>query len=208
MNKGLGLLGLTISGYFLIGIVMNMIKPGVDSGYTRMLVYAWLSTIPLSFFLVMTGGGRVLKMWAAMKPLFVGGFSDKVMGFLFLLLIIGLPFIMLWGIWKGLGLRYGALFIGYFLPLILHVAFGRPEDVVIEFFIYRGLLFFAAAIAGVGLVHLLGWMSIDLGRQSQNFLSVWPNYSSELEMFFTVYLFALFNQLIDFSAHLKWLIGE
>ena len=52
MNKIGSLLGLITSAYFIFSIGTHLAKPGEDTDYTRMLVFTWLSTIPIVFVLI------------------------------------------------------------------------------------------------------------------------------------------------------------
>ena len=47
--------GLLISVYFIYNIVRHMIAPGGNTGYTRMLMFTCLGTIPISFMMMVAG---------------------------------------------------------------------------------------------------------------------------------------------------------
>jgi hypothetical protein len=49
MNRIIAAVNFCISGYFIVNIIRHMIRPGMNSEYTRMLMFACLATIPLVF---------------------------------------------------------------------------------------------------------------------------------------------------------------
>ena len=100
---------LLISGYYIVTIVTHLVRPGDNTGYTRMLMFVCLATIPLGFMMAMIGGRDRLPLLAskAREMLRGGPASVLVLAGLVLLLLV-MPAGMLAGIWLGMGLAWAS----------------------------------------------------------------------------------------------------
>ena len=104
---------------------------------------------------------------------------------------------MLVGIWFGMGLRFGSLFILFFVPVITRLAFGTAQDSIMTA-IVQGLIFFAAFFIGIGIVTILERFPSGVGTYQEHLQILWPGYSDAAKMFFSISVFALINQAIEF----------
>jgi hypothetical protein len=175
-----------------------MFRPGANTGYTRMLMFACLATIPMVFMLMMVGGkDRWIYLFAQAREWVHGGplALMLVVGLGFLLVVM--PLGMLVAIWFGMGLKFGSLFILYFVPVIMRLAFGATEASVLAA-IVQGLTFFGSFLVGIGIVMVLQKLPSGVGTYETHLQVVWPDYSDAAKMFFSVCIFALISQGIEF----------
>jgi hypothetical protein len=112
-------------------------------------------------------------------------------------LLVLMPIGMLVGIWFGMGLRFGSLFILFFVPVITRLAFGTTQDSIMTA-IVQGLIFFASFFIGIGIVTILERFPSGVGTYETHLQILWPGYSDAAKMFFSICIFALINQAIEF----------
>ncbi len=202
------LVNLVITGYYIYSLVAHVVRHAENIGYTRMLMFACLATIPVVFMLAMVGGH---ERW----PALIQGFREVAqtgpaglavtVGMLFLLIV--LPLGMLAGVWFGMGLKFGALFLLFFVPMLLRVAL-TPARTSVNLAVYQALLYFGAFFAAIALVRVLSMVRIDLRPYEQSVQAVWPGYGQAAIMFFAVWLFALVQQVMEFKYALMSLFDR
>ncbi len=201
---------LLISGYFIFNIVKHMIMPGDNIGYTRMLMFACLGTIPISFMMMIVGGP---DSW----PVLSGHARDAAgdSGPLYVLALAGLiavtvvlPIVLLAAAWYMMGLRVGFLFILFFAPVVMRLLTAPAKECIVSGVI-QILLFFAAMLIGVGIVAFLEKHS-SAGEYAKQVQGVWEgyDYASSARMFFAAAVFALSNQLIEFVYAAAGVLGR
>lgn len=80
MNRIAAIVNLAVSGYYLYSLLSHAIHPGDNTGFTRMLMFACIATIPLVFMLVMVGGSeRWPALLAQARELARGGLGSWLM---------------------------------------------------------------------------------------------------------------------------------
>jgi hypothetical protein len=80
MNKVVAVTNLGITGFYLYAIVLHMIRPGVNTGYTRMLMFVCLATIPIAFMMAIIGGRNRWPLFVAQaKVMAAGGLSSVLL---------------------------------------------------------------------------------------------------------------------------------
>ncbi len=199
---------LVISGYFIFTIVRHMIAPGTNTGYTRMLLFACLGAIPISFMMMVAGATGKWSALADQAREAAGG-----SGPLYALALAGLvtvavvlPVALLAAAWYAMGLRFGFLFVLFFVPVVTRLATAPAKECAVNGVI-QALLFFGAILAGAGIAALVEKRSSTevYARQVQAF---WEGYdsASSARMFFAAALFALANQLIEFGFAIAGLV--
>jgi hypothetical protein len=112
---------------------------------------------------------------------------------------------MLLAIWFGVGLRFGLLFVVFFVPLLLRLA-TSPARASIETAVIQVVLLFAALFIGIGIVFLLGVSAS--GTYERHLQVIWPGYKDAAKVFFGVCVFAFLSQLIEFSRALVFLLKK
>jgi len=182
----------------MINILQHMFRPGMNTGYTRMLIFACLATIPMVFMLAMVGGkDRLLFLLTQAKELANSGPLAFMLLVGLAILLVLMPLGMLVGIWFGMGLRFGSLFILYFVPVIMRLTFGTTNTSIMTA-IMQALTFFVSFFIGIGIVTILERFTSVVGVYERHLQIVWPGYGDAAKMFFSVCIFALINQAIEF----------
>jgi hypothetical protein len=208
MNRIMPTAGLLISCYFIAMIVKHMIAPGGNTGYTRMLMFACLGTIPLSFLMMIAGATGKWSALADEARQATGG-----SGPLYALALAGLiavavvlPVVLLAAAWYAMGLRWGFMFVLFFVPVAMRLAMSPARDCAVNG-VVQALLFFAAMLAGAGIFALLEKRSLaePYAKQVQE---IWEgyDYASSGRMFFAITAFALINQLIELGFSIAGLV--
>jgi len=207
MNRVTAAGNLIISGAYLYKIAMHMIHPGMDTDYTRMLMFVFLATIPLSFMMAMIGGSdrlsalpSLVRQASARGPLsalMLAGF-----GFITVLMPVG----MLLAVWSGMGLQIGLLFALYFIPVMLRLAFAPARDVVLAA-VTRGVTLFASFGAGFVIVLFLDSFTSGTEIYEQHLQVIWPGYGDAAVLFFSVCAFTMFIQALEFRHALSALFS-
>lgn len=206
MNRIEAAANLCITGFYLYHIGQHMVRPGENGGYTRMLVFACLATIPMVFMLVMIGGrDRWVSLLAQAKEFAAGGPLALLLMAALAFLLVLMPLGMLVAIWFSMGLKFGSLFILYFVPMILRLVLGTTQECVLAA-IARGVSFFASFLIGIGIVMILQRFFSGVGVYGDHFELVWPGYRDGAKMFFSVCTFALIGQLLEFRHALLALV--
>jgi hypothetical protein len=193
------LINVVVTGFYIYTLVMHVIRPGENSGYTRMLMFAFLASIPITFMLAMVGGhDRLPVLFRGLKEMAQTGPSGiaVVAGVTFVLLIM--PLGMLVGVWFGLGLKFGSLFLLFFVPLLLRLMFIESKSST-NMAVYQALIYFGALFAALVLVRVLGMIRLDLKPYEQSVQLVWRDYGQAAIMFFAVWLFAMIQQVMEFK---------
>ncbi len=208
MNRIIAAVNFCISGYFIVNIIRHMIRPGMNSGYTRMLMFALLATIPLVFMLMMVAGReRWLFLLERAKEMAGGGPLMILLLAGLVILAIVLPLGLLGGIWYGMGFQFGTLFILYFVPIISRLIFNTTQQSVVSA-IMQGLLFFASFLIGITIVGVMERFGSGVQIYDTHLQLVWPGYRDAAKMFFSVCVFALTNQLIAVYYEVQSLLGR
>jgi hypothetical protein len=198
MQRIVTLVNLAITGFYIYTLIMHVIRPAGNAGYTRMLMFACLATIPVAFMLAMIGGqDRWPVLIRGLIELGQKGTAEMavMIGVIFILVVM--PLGMLLGVWFGMGLKFGTLFILFFVPLLLRLTLTSAKS-SINSAVCQGLLYFGAFFAAIALVRLLGMARVDLSPYEQNVQAVWPGYGDAAIMFFAVWLFAIGQQVMEF----------
>jgi len=202
------LVNLAITGFYIYSLIMHVIRPGGNTGYTRMLMFACLATIPVVFLLAMVGGqDRWPVLFQGLKEVGQMGAAGMavVVGVIFLLVVM--PLGMLVGVWFGMGLKFGALFLLFFTPLLLRLTLTSAKS-SINSAVYQALLYFGAFFAAIALVRLLSLARVDLSPYEENVQAIWPDYGDATVMFFAVWLFAIASHVMEFRYALIGLFGR
>ncbi|HEY3276347.1 MAG TPA: hypothetical protein VGJ94_06980 [Syntrophorhabdaceae bacterium] len=208
MNRIMAVVSLCISGYYACNVLRHMISPGMNVGYTRMLLFACLATIPLVFLLLMVGGkDRLLFFFTHRREMIGGGPAAILLLAGLVLVLIFLPVGMLVGIWFGMGFHFGSLFLLYFVPLIIRLIFGSTKDSILAAII-QGLTFFFSFFLGICLVAILERYFWGADTYGEHFQLLWPGYRDAAKVFFSVSIFALLNQLMEFRHALVSLFAR
>jgi hypothetical protein len=207
MNKTLAAANLCITGLYLYTIMAHAIRPG-DTGYTRMLMFVCLAAIPLAFMMAMVGGRDRLPLLAAQaRKMAAGGLSSVLLLAGVTMILIIMPMGMLVGVWYGMGLRFGALFMLYFVPVLLRLALA-PAKASIQTAVTLGVLLFASFFIGIGITSVLERFTDVVGMYDRHLQVVWPGYGDAAIMFFSVCVFSLLNQVVEFRHALLILLRK
>ncbi len=188
---------LAISGFYIYSIIRHMLRPGNNTGYTRMLMFACLATLPLVFLMGMIAG-RAELIFEFDLP---GEWSD--FGFQEWYLLIGmfllllLPFALLTGLCFMLELRGGLMFILFLIPALSRLALITPEGAILSG-VSQVFLFLASIVIGALIVMALERYASGSATYEKHVQKILPGYGTAANMFFGVCVFALANQVIEF----------
>ena len=208
MNRIIAAVNFCISGYFIVNIIRHMIRPGMNSEYTRMLMFACLATIPLVFLLMMVAGKeRWLFLLDRGREMAGGGPLMVLLLVGLVILLVLMPLGMLVGIWYGMGFQFGTLFILYFVPIISRLIFNTTQESILGA-VTQGVLFFASFLIGISIVAILSRFGPGAQLYETHLQLVWPDYRDAAKMFFSVCVFALINQMIAVYYEAKSLLGR
>lgn len=196
---------LCISVYFTFRIIRHMLKPGNDTGQTRMLMYACLATIPLTFFMLMVAGRQEVFREFGMPA----GFAEYVwhnwLLFAGIILLYLLPFALLGGLSFMLDMRNRLLLFLFLIPTLSRLAFAPAQESMIAA-IVQTMVFLGSIVAGALLAGALDKWGKGTAAQEKNLQMILPGYRTAANMFFGVCVFALMNQCIEFVYALIRLI--
>ena len=223
MNRIIAAVNFCISGYFIVNpatwnptaparggstIIRHMIRPGRNSEYTRMLMFACLATIPLVFMLMMVAGKeRWLFLLDRGKEMAGGGPLMVLLLVGLVILLILMPLGMLAGIWYGMGFQFGTLFLLYFVPIISRLIFNTTQESILSA-VTQGVLFFASFLIGISIVEILERAGSGAQLYDAHLQLVWPDYREAAKMFFSVCVFALINQIIAVYYEVQSMLGR
>ncbi len=208
MNKPFAIVNLCTTGFYIYTIAAHMVRPGVNTGYTRMLMFVCLATIPLAFMMAVVGGRDRLPLLAAQaKEMARGGLSSVLILAGFTLLLIIMPMGMLLGIWYGMGMIFGLLFILYFIPVLLRLALA-PAKASVQTAVTQAVMLFVSFFIGIGITLVLERTTAVVGTYERHLQVVWPGYGDAATMFFSVCVFSLLNQVVEFRHSLLILLGK
>jgi len=198
MNRVAAAVNLCISGFYIINVLQHTFRPGENTEYTRMLIFTCLATIPMVFMLAMIGGkDRWPYLLTLAKELANSGPLSLMLLVGLAILLVLMPIGMLVGIWFGMGLRFGSLFILFFIPVITRLAFGTAQDSILTA-VVQGVIFFASFFIGIGIVSILERFASGAETYERHLQILWPDYGGAAKMFFSICIFALINQAIEF----------
>jgi hypothetical protein len=198
MNKVVAVTNLGITGFYLYAIVLHMIRPGVNTGYTRMLMFVCLATIPIAFMMAIIGGRDRWPLFVAQaKVMAAGGLSSVLLVAGLVVLLLVMPLGMLLGAWYGMGLRFGLLFLLYFTPVLLRLALA-PVKASVHTAVTQAVMLFASFLIGIGIVLILQRFASGVDMYQRHLQVVWPGYGDAAKVFFAVCAFSLLNQLAEF----------
>jgi len=188
--------------------VSHMIAPGGNTGYTRMLMFTCLGTIPISFMMMVAGA---TGKWDALVGLAreAGGGSGPLYALALAGLItvaVVLPVVLLAAAWYMMGLRFGFLFVLFFVPIVMRLVTRPAQECAING-VMQALLFFAAMLIGAGIFAWLEKRSMEgvYAKQVQAIFEGY-DYASSGRMFFAATVFALANQLIELGYAIAGLV--
>jgi len=211
MNRIVAALNLCISGYFIVTIARHMVSPGDNAGYTRMLLFACLGTICVSFMLMAIGGPDRWPSLAKTAEEAVGGAGPLYYLALagFVAVGVALPLALLGALAFMLGLRNGFFMVLFFVPVMVRLVTATSQE-CIKHGVFQALLFFAAMLIGVAVVALLEKYGSGVRVYIDHFHRIWPDYDdmSSARMFFSAGTFAIANQLIEFVYAILKLAGK
>lgn len=208
MNRLAAAAGLLVSGCYIAGITAHTAGPGGDTGYTRMLMFACLASIPLAFVMAMIGGRDRLPLLARKaREMARGGPASLLLLAGLVLLLVLLPAGMLAGIWAGLGLRSGLMFALFFVPVVLRLALA-PARASLAAAVTMTVLLFASFFIGIGAVFAMERLGYGTGEYAEHLRLIWPGYGSAAEMFFSVCAFALLNQAVELVHGVRGVLGN
>jgi hypothetical protein len=197
MNRIGALVNLGITCFFMYRIVRHMLRPGDNTGHTRMLMYACLATIPLSFFMLMVAGREEVFREFGMPV----SFNEYTFFNWFLLagliLLYLLPFALLGGLSFMLDLRNRLLLFLFLVPALSRLALAPAQDSMIAAFV-QIMVFMASIVAGALLAGALDRWGPGTRTQEKHLQKILPGYGTAANMFFGVSVFALASQLIEF----------
>jgi hypothetical protein len=206
LQRLMALANLGIAGFYSYSVIQHLLRPGDNTGYTRMLLFACFASIPMIFMMVMVGGH---DRWPALLQLVkvvqgqgaIGWFA--LVGIIFVVVLMPLGFLLM--LWHSLGLKFGGLFLLYFLPFFIRLFFSSAKEST-QLALQQILLYFGAFFAAMAVMAVLQGMNVDTLAFQDNMHAVWPKTrSSTLDSnntdgiyFFGICLFALANQVIEF----------
>lgn len=211
MNRALAAVRLCITGYFIFNIIRHMIAPGGNTGYTRMLMFACLGTICISFMLMVIGGPDRWPVIAEQAREAAGGsgpLSMLVLAGIITVAVI-LPIGLLIGLGVLVGLRLSFFMALFFVPVLVRLVTATSQQCMING-VVQMLMFFATMLIGVGIVALLERHTSMVEGYIRHFHKIWPGYDdmSSARMFFAVTTFALANQLVELVYAVLGLFGR
>jgi hypothetical protein len=202
------LLNLAITGYYVYSLVLHVMRPGQNIGYTRMLMFACIATIPMVFMMAMVGGqDRWPALLRGLRELAQTSTTAFVLAGGVVFLLILMPLGMLVGVWFGMRLKFGTLFVLFFVPLLLRLALTSAQSST-NSAVHRAILLFGALFGSIALVYLLNTARVDLRPYEENVQAVWPGYGDAAVMFFAVWLFAVVHHLMEFRYGLVGLFSR
>lgn len=189
-----------INAYFIVCIVRHMARPGDNTGYTRMLMFAYLATIPFVFIMGFAGGSDrwpylfdiardiAGPVWYA--PLIIAGLGAVT---------ILLPLAIFVAVFVVMELRSAFLFVLYFIPVLMQMALSTKQECIVSAVVLTMLFLFTGPVGFVVIGRLKRYGKTALANQySRHVRKIWHGYDedSSANMFMGACLFALCNQLI------------
>jgi hypothetical protein len=176
-----------------------MVAPGENTGYTRMLLFACMGTICISFMLMVIGGPDRWPLIAEQarvegsRPLSMLALAGIIT------VAVILPICLLIALGVFLGLRLSFFMALFFVPVLMRLVAAPSQQCIING-VVQIMLFFAAMLIGVGIVAFLEKHTYALPVYIKHFHKIWPGYDdmSSVRMFFAAGSFALLNQVIEF----------
>jgi hypothetical protein len=201
MNRLLAALNLIIAGYFIFTIIRHMVRPGDNTGYTRMLMFTYLAAIPFVFLLGFAGGrdrwpylldiARDIAGPGWYAPLAVVGLAAVT---------ILLPLAIFVAVFIVMELRSAFLFALYFIPVLVRLALSTKDECIMSAVVMTMLFLFTGPV-GAGIVALLGRHKKKklVESYSRHVRKTWRGYDSgsSANMFMGACLFALCSQMIE-----------
>lgn len=197
MERAGAVLNLCISSYFMYRITRHMLKPGENIGYTRMLMFACIATIPLSFFMLMVAGRDEIFREFGVPASFTDYATYDWLLFAGIVLLYLLPVVLLGGLFFMMELRSAILLFLFLVPILSRLAFAPARDSGIAAFV-QIVLFLGSIVAGALIAGAFDKWGPGTKAQEENLLKIWPGYRTAANMFFAVCVFPLANQLIEF----------
>jgi hypothetical protein len=197
MERAGALINLGITCFFMYRIVRHMLRPGNNAGSTRMLMFACLATIPLTFFMLMAAGRQEVFREFGMPGSFAEyGFYNWLL-FAGIILLYLLPLVLLGGLCFMLEMRNRFLLILFLVPFLSRLALSPAQDSMTAA-IVQILVFLGSIVGGALLAAALDKWGPGTKAQEKNLRMILPGYGTAANMFFGVCVFALANQLIEF----------
>ncbi|HNW29018.1 MAG TPA: hypothetical protein PKN50_11115 [Spirochaetota bacterium] len=211
MDRLVAAMNLFISGYFIVTIARHVVSPGDNAGYTRMLLFACLGTICVSFMFIAIGGPDRWPSLAKTAGDAVGGTGPLYYLTLAGFVAVGvvLPVVLLGALAFMLGLRNGFFMVLFFVPVMARLVTATSQECIKQG-VFQALLFFAAMLLGVAIVALLVKYRSGVQVYIAHFHRIWPDYDdmSSARMFFSAAAFAIANQLIELVYAVLKLFGK
>lgn len=194
-------MNLGISVYFTCNIARHIVRPGGNIGYTRMLVFAYLSTIPFVFLLGFAGGrdrwpylldiAREIAGTGWHAPLVIAG-----LGAVTILLPLGI-FVAVFVVME---FRSAFLFVLFFIPVLMRLVLSTKQECVMSAVLLAMLFLFMGPIGFVAVLLLKRHGKTALTRQyGRHVRKIWldQNEDTSPNMFMAACLFALSAQLVE-----------
>ncbi len=207
LNKTVALLTLLISGFYLYSLVLHILHPEDNFGYTRMLMFVWVATLMLVPMLGLIGFYTWPGLVQMTQGLLTKGASGwaQAAGIWFLLTVLPLGTMVI--VWFCMDLKFGSLFLLFFVPLVMRLLFSDSQAFKVAA-LTQAVLFFGSIFAALAILRLLAHFQIDSGAYARSVLAVRPDWSDAAMLFFSVTLLALGNQVIEFTHALLALLGK
>ncbi len=208
MNRIAAVVNLGVSGYFLYTIVRHMMRPGMNTGYTRVLMFACLATIPMIFMTGAIGGRDRLPFLLdhARRIASSGPYSWLTIAGLGVITIL-LPLVIFVSLWFWMELRSAVLFTLFFIPLLMRMALTTSRECLVTA-VAQAMLFLLTAPIGALIATYLERHASGVAVYERHVHTIWPGYETAANMFFWVCTFALVNQLIEFLRALIALLRK
>ncbi|HOW84244.1 MAG TPA: hypothetical protein PK573_16900 [Spirochaetota bacterium] len=192
---------LGISVYFTCNIVRHISRPGNNIGYTRMLMFAFLSTIPFVFILGFAGGRdrwpyllNIAREIAG--PEWYASFIIAGLGAVTILLPLGI-FVAIFFVME---FRSAFLFVLFFIPVLLRLFLSTKQECIMSAVLLAMLFLFMGPIGFVAVLLLKRHGKTALAQQyGRHMRKIWldQNEDTSPNMFMAACLFALSVQLIE-----------
>lgn len=204
-------MNLGISVYFACNIVRHIVRPGASIGYTRMLLFAYLSTIPFIFLLGFAGGrdrwphlldiARDIAGPGWYAPLVVTG-----LGAVTILLPLGI-FVAVFVVME---FRSAFLFVLFFIPVLMRLILSTRQECVMSAVLLAMLFLFMGPVGYAAVVQMKRRGKTALVQEyGRHMRKIWLDQNEETSpnMFMSAGLFALSAQAIEIIRAVRDLVA-
>lgn len=194
-------MNLAISVYFTCNIARHIVRPGGNIGYTRMLLFAYLSTIPFVFLLGFAGGRdrwpHLLDIaWDIAGP---GWYAPLVVAGLGAVTIL-LPLGIFVAVFVVMEFRSAFLFVLFFIPVLMRLILSTRRECVMSAVLLTMLFLFMGPVGYAVVTQMKKRGKTALAHQyGRHMRKIWLDRNEETSpnMFMGAGLFALSAQIIE-----------